>query len=104
MPYYDFVDVKTDEPTLIYMDSDDAVEFGATTVHEGREVRRVFTLAGMPSVKVGKMGGSKQVRKWHPDAKLHDKDGFPVFRNKREASEFSKRNNDRHAHCVTDVD
>ena len=101
---YDFVDVETGMPVIAYMPSDEAVDFGATIRYEGREVRRVVSAVHMPSMKVEKPGGSKQVRKWHPDAPRHDKNGFPVFNNKREAREFSKKNNDRGAHCVTEVD
>jgi len=105
MPEYDFVDVKTEEPVVIFMFMDDALEIGTVIEHEGRQVRRVYSQGtSIPGLAVEKPGGSMQVRKWHPDAPRHDKKGFPIFNNRREAAEFSKKNNDRGAHCVTEVD
>lgn len=104
MPEYDFIDTKTDEPVIIFMHMDEAISIGDTMKHKGRSVRRVFSTVHLPGIAVEKPGGSMQVRKWHPDAPRHDKKGFPIFNNRREAQEFSKKNNDRGAHCMTEVD
>lgn len=104
MPEYDFIDIKTEKPLTIFMGMAEAVSVGDTVEHEGRRVRRVFSTVHLPGIAVERGGGSKQVRKWHPDAPRYDKKGFPVFLNRREAREFSKKNNDRGAHCMTEVD
>ena len=92
MPLYEYIDEANDEVVEIFLHVDECDDIGAIRNHEGRKLRRIMSSL---ATKVDKGFTTRQVHKWHPDAKHHTKEGWATFSNKREAREFIARNNGR---------
>lgn len=92
MPLYEYIDEANDELVEIFLHVDECDDIGAVRNHDGRRLRRVLSSVG---TKVEREFITRQVDKWHPDAKHHTKEGWCAFNNRNEAREFVARNNSR---------
>lgn len=92
MPLYEYIDDSNDEIVEIFLHADEADDIGAIRTHEGRKLRRILSTI---AAKVDNGFVSRQVHRWHPDAKHHTKEGWAAFNNRNEAREFIARNNSR---------
>jgi len=68
MPLYEYIDDSNDEIVEIFLHADEADDIGAIRTHEGRKLRRILSTV---AAKVDNGFVSRQVHRWHPDAKHH---------------------------------